>query len=153
MRFPSPILAAARLAFLSGAVAAFFATSSIAAPEAGESRAPAAQSQGASGAQEMDLQELEKRVRATRAISVFQKLELQQEVNELLARFRQAHSGQTPEISTLRRPYEKLIASIQSRLGGDPQLASQISASREAIWGVLTDRSKFLADRTKVASI
>ena len=140
MRFPSPILAAARLAFLSGALAAFFATTSIAAPEAG---APAAQSQSASGAQGMDLQELEKRVRATRAISVFQKLELQQEVNELLARFRQAHSGQTQEISTLRRPYEKLIASIQSRLGRDPQLAGEIYASREAIWGVLNDRSKF----------
>src|SRR6267142_280150 len=104
MRFPSPILAAARLAFLSGALAAFFATTSIAAPGAGESRAPAAQSPSTSGAHEMDLQELEKRVRATRAISVFQKVELQKEVNELLARFRQVHSGQTSEISTLRRP-------------------------------------------------
>jgi hypothetical protein len=143
MKFPSPILAAARLAFISGALAAFFAATSIAAPGTGESRAPAAQSHSTSGAHEMDLQELEKRVRATRAISVFQKLELQQEVNELLARFRQVHSGQTSEISTLRRPYERLIASIQSRLGRDPQLAGEISASREAIWGVLTDRTKF----------
>jgi hypothetical protein len=141
MNFPSPILAAARLAFLSGALAASFATSSIAAPEAGESRALAAHS--ASGAHEMDLQELEKRVRATRAMSVFQKLELQKEVNELVAQFRQAHSGRSTEVSTLRRPYERLIASIQSRLGRDPQLAGEISASREAIWGVLTDRTKF----------
>ena len=133
MKFPSPILAAARFAFISGALAAFFATSSIAA--------------------EMDLHDLEKRVRATHAISVFQKVELQREVNELLAQFRQAHSGRPSEISTLRRPYERLIASIESRLGRDPQLAGEISASREAIWGVLTDRSKFLADRTKVASI
>ena len=123
MQFPSPILAAARLAFISGALAAFFATTSIAA--------------------EMDLQGLEKRVRATSAISLFQKLELQKEVNELLARFRQAHAGQSSEISTLRRPYERLIASIQSRLGRDPQLAGEISASREAIWGVLTDRTRF----------
>ena len=94
-------------------------------------------------AAEMDLQGLEKRVRATSAISLFQKLELQREVNELLARFRQAHLGQTSEFSTLRRPYERLIASIQSRLGRDPQLAGEISASREAIWGVLTDRTKF----------
>jgi len=136
MEFPSP-LAAARLAFISVALA--FATTSI----AGESGAPAAQSHSASGAHEIDLQELEKRVRATRAISVFQKLELQREVNELVARFRQAHAGQIAEISTLRRPYERLIASIQSRLGRDPQLAGQISASREAIWGVLTDRTRF----------
>jgi hypothetical protein len=97
----------------------------------------------ASAAHEMDLQELEKRVRGTRAISTLQKLELQQEVNELLKRFRRAHSGQSSEIWTLRRPYERLIASIQSRLGRDPQLAGDISASREAIWGVLADRTKF----------
>ena len=132
MKLPSPILAAARLAFLSVALAASF---------------------GASAAQGIDLQELERRVRATPAISVFQKLELQKEVNELVARFRQAHSTQQAEISALRLPYEKLIASIQSRLGRDPQLASEISASREAIWRVLTDRTKFLTDRTKVASI
>ena len=47
MKFQSPILAAARLAFISGALAAFFATTLIAA--------------------EMDLQGLEKRVRATSA--------------------------------------------------------------------------------------
>ena len=123
MKFQSPILAAARLAFISGALTALSATTSVAA--------------------EMDLQGLEKRVRATSAISLFQKLELQREVNELLARFRQAHSGQASEFSTLRRPYERLIASIQSRLGRDPQLAGEISASREAIWSVLTDRTKF----------
>ena len=137
MKFPSPIMAAARLAFISGALAALFATTSVAAPGTGEFQAPAAQSHIASRAHEMDLQELEKRVRATRAISVFQKVELQQEVNELLARFRQAHSGQASAISTLRPPYERLIASIQSRLGRDPQLAGEISASREAIWGTL----------------
>ncbi len=143
MKFPSPILAAARLAFISGALAALFAATSIAAPWTDEFQAPVARSHGASRAHEMDLQELEKRVRATRAISVFQKLELQQEVNELLGRFRQAHSSRASEISTLRRPYESLIASIQSRLGRDPQLAGEISASREAIWGALTDRTKF----------
>ena len=122
MKLPSPILSAARLAFLSVALAASF---------------------GASAAQEIDLQGLEKRLRATQAISVFQKLELQKEVNELLTRIRQAHSGPISEMATLRRPYERLIASIQSRLGRDPQLADEISASREAIWGALTDRTKF----------
>ena len=121
MKFPIP--AAARLAFISGALAALFSTTSISA--------------------EMDLQQLEKRVRATHAITVFQKLELQKEVNELLARFRQAHASRAAEISTLRPPYERLIASIEARLGRDPQLAGEIYASREAIWGVLTDRTKF----------
>src|SRR6185369_7958895 len=86
MKFPSPILSAARLAFISGALAALFSTASISA--------------------EMDLHQLENRVRTTRAMSVFQKVELQNEVNELLARFRQSNAAQSTEISTLRPSYE-----------------------------------------------
>ncbi len=136
MTFRRQITAAAKAALVAGAFAtAAFAPASFA---AGENEA-AVQAQG----HEMNLTELEQRVRDTRAISVFQKLALQREVNDLLARFRNAHSGSQNEVSSLRRPYERLIASIQSQLGRDPKLSSEISASREAIWVVLTDRTKF----------
>ena len=136
MTFRRQITAAAKAALVAGAFAtAAFAPASFA---AGENEA-AVQAQG----HEMNLTDLEHRVRDTRAISVFQKLALQREVNDLLARFRNAHSGSQNEVSSLRRPYERLIASIQSQLGRDPKLSSEISASREAIWVVLTDRTKF----------
>lgn len=139
MTFRRQITAAAKAALVAGAFAtAAFAPASFA---AGENEA-AVQAHGAQG-HEMNLTELEQRVRDTRAISVFQKLALQREVNDLLARFRNAHSGSQNEVSSLRRPYERLIASIQSQLGRDPKLSSEISASREAIWVVLTDRTKF----------
>ena len=141
MTFQRQIAAAAKAALLAGAfAAAAFAPSSFAA-SSGEDEA-AVQAHALQG-HEMNLTDLEQRVRDTRAISVFQKLALQREVNDLLARFRNAYSGNQNEVSSLRRPYERLIASIQAQLGRDPKLASEISASREAIWGVLTDRSKF----------
>ncbi len=135
MNFPSPFLAAARLALISGALAATFATTSYAGSDAYNTQP----------APEMNLHDLEKRVRATSAISVFQKLALQKEVNELLTRVRRAHSGPNSysELPPLRRSYDTLLANIQSRLGRDPQLAGEISASREAIWNVLTYRTKF----------
>lgn len=144
MKFSSPFLAAARLAFLSGALAASFATPSNAGSDAGEPRIPV-QAYGTQGAQELNLHDLEKRVRATPAISVFQKLALQKEVDDLLTRVRHAHSSpnSNSELSPLRRSYDTLLANIQSRLGRDPQLAGDISASRESIWSVLTDRTKF----------
>ncbi len=149
MKFSSPFLAAARLALLSGALAASFATASIAGTTSGtvsgESRTSAVQAYDTQAAPEMNLHDLEKRVRATNAISVFHKLALQKEVNDLLTRVRHAHSGPNSysELSPLRRSYDTLLANIQARLGRDPQLAGEISASREAIWNVLTDRTKF----------
>jgi hypothetical protein len=141
MTFQRQLTAAAKAALVAGAVAtAAFAPSSFAASYGDQDATVHAQpAQGG----EMNLTELEQRVRDTRAISVFQKLALQREVNDLLSRFRNAHTGGHNEVSTLRRPYERLIASIQAQLGRDPKLASEISASREKIWSVLTDRTKF----------
>ena len=136
MTFPSPFLAAARLAFISGALAASFSTTTIAGSDVG-------QVYNAQATHELNLKELENRVRSTRAISVFQKLALQKEVDDLLSRFRNAHTRPNAEVSTLRRPYETLLANIQARLGRDPELVGEIAASREAIWNVLTDRAKF----------
>ena len=147
MKFPNTVLVAARVACLAGGIAAGFATPSIAGPALSEPETAARQASGAPGLQELNLSGLEQRVRDTRAISVFQKLALHQEIDDLLARFRRAHSGGSSggkgEFAALRRPYERLLANIQSLLGRDPQLANEISVSREAIWEVLTDHSKF----------
>ena len=132
------VLKAARAACFAGAFAAAYASPSIADPAFGESvaaqRAPAAR---------LNLSMLEHRVRETRAISVLQKLALQQDVDDLLVRFRAAHRSGHAQLATLRRPYDTLISNIQSLLRRDPQLAGEIAASREAIWDVLADRSKF----------
>jgi outer membrane biosynthesis protein TonB len=93
----------------------------------------------------LDLTSLEQRLRDTRAIGVFTKLSLKNQVDDLLSELRAYHKGssKTPQ-SELRQKYDLLILKVLSLLqNGDPQLATAIASSREAIWGILMDPDKF----------
>ncbi|HUK02440.1 MAG TPA: hypothetical protein VLW26_09205 [Steroidobacteraceae bacterium] len=93
----------------------------------------------------LDLSSLEQRLRDTKAIGVFTKLSLKNQVDDLLDEFRAYHHGQGPSTLTqLRQKYELLLFKVLSLLqDADPPLAAAISSSREAIWGILTDPQKF----------
>ncbi|HEY8053113.1 MAG TPA: hypothetical protein VIE42_09945 [Steroidobacteraceae bacterium] len=108
------------------------------------SAAPAAP---AVSAMALDLKGLEQRLRDTRAIGVFTKLSLKNQVDDLLAQFKAFHGGQSRfTLTQLRQSFEVLLMKVVSVLqGGDPALATAVSASREAIWGVLKDPQKFAA--------
>jgi hypothetical protein len=95
----------------------------------------------------LDLDGLEQRLRNTRAIGVFTKLSLKNQVDDLLGQFKAFHQGQSrTTLGQLRQKYELLVMKVVSLLqDGDPTLANAILASREAIWGVLTDPQKFAA--------
>ena len=93
----------------------------------------------------LDLADLEQRLRDTRAIGVFTKLSLKNQVDDLLDEFRTQYKGSnkhpTPE---LRQRYDLLILKVLSLLQDtDPALASAIASSRETIWGILADPDKF----------
>ena len=92
----------------------------------------------------LDLKSLEQRLRATSAIGVLTKLSLKNQVDDLVARFRSFHQGaRPPTLAELRPAYELLLMKVLSLLqDADATLARDINASREAIWGVLTDRDK-----------
>ena len=93
----------------------------------------------------LDLALLEKRLKETEAIGLFTKLTLKNEVDDLLERFRAYYAGRTEATpAELRQPYETLILKVLTLLqDSDPSLATSIASSREAIWGILTDREKF----------
>ena len=95
----------------------------------------------------LDLKGLEQRLRDTSAIGLFTKLSLKNQVDDLLAQFKAFHQGQAGiTVAQLRQKFELLLMKVVTLLqNGDPALASAISASREAIWGVLTDPQKFAA--------
>jgi hypothetical protein len=95
----------------------------------------------------LDLKGLEQRLRDTRAIGLFTKLSLKNQVDNLLAQFKAFHQGRSGiTVGELRQKYELLLMKVVSLLqDGDPALASAISSSREAIWSVLTDPQKFAA--------
>jgi hypothetical protein len=92
----------------------------------------------------LDLATLEDRLKSTRAIGVFTKLSLKNQVDDLLGEFRAFHARKQPPLSDLRQRYDLLLLKVLSLLqDGDPPLAAQISGSREALWDILTDPQKF----------
>jgi hypothetical protein len=114
-------------------------TSAPATPPATSSRSAPAAPPAA-----LDLTALEQRLRDTRAIGVFTKLSLKNQVDDLLAQFKAFHAGHSQfTLAQLRQKYEVLLMKVVSLLqDGDPGLASAVSSSREAIWNVLTDPTK-----------
>jgi hypothetical protein len=93
----------------------------------------------------LDLASLEGRLRDTHAIGVFTKLSLKNQVDDLLAQFRAFYAGQDGlTLAGLRHSYELLLMKVVTLLeDADPGLASAVSASREAIWAILSDRNRF----------
>ncbi len=95
----------------------------------------------------LDLTSLEQRLKGTPAIGVLTKLSLKNQVDDLLERFREYYQGKLKtSLADLRQSYDLLVQKVLSLLqDSDPPLATAIVASRDAIWGILSDRKKFAA--------
>jgi len=93
----------------------------------------------------LDLDSLEKRLRETRAIGVFTKLSLKNQVDDLLNEFRDFHKSRDRSmLPKLRQAYDLLLLKVLSLLqDSDPVLARDVSSSREALWSILTDPDQF----------
>ena len=93
----------------------------------------------------LDLASLEARLKETKAIGVLTKIALKNQVDDLVDQFRAFYQGKLKTtLAELRRPYDLLVLKVVSLLqDSDPALASAIVASREAIWGILSDPAKF----------
>ncbi len=93
----------------------------------------------------LDLKSLEQRLKDTKAIGLMTKLAVKNQVDDLVDQFRAYHDGRRPPtLPDLRRPYELLLMKLLSLLQDkDPSLAQALNDSREAIWGILSDRDKF----------
>jgi len=107
-----------------------------------ESAAPGT---GKPGAPPLDLTTLETRLKETKAIGVFTKITLKNQVDDLLDQFRAYYQGRSKiSLAELRQAYDMLLLKVLSLLqDGDPSLARMVVASREAIWGILADPAKF----------
>ena len=121
-----------------------------AAPQAKAPVAPAAPAAKAAPvakamAPPLDLKALENELKGTKAIGVMTKLSLKNQVDDLLSQFRAFYQGKLKTtLAELRRPFDLLVLKLLALLqDSDPTLAAAIVASREAIWGILSDRTKF----------
>jgi hypothetical protein len=93
----------------------------------------------------LDLKSLETRLKETKAIGVFTKLTLKNQIDDLLDQFRAFYQGRlkTPLVE-LRRSFDMLVMKTLALLqDADPPLASALASSRESIWGILSDPAKF----------
>ena len=95
----------------------------------------------------LDLTSLERRLRDTKAIGVFTKLSLKNQVDDLLQQVKLFHRGQRHlTLAELKERFNLLLLKVLSLLqAGDPPLARDVAASRDALWGVLEDPVKFAA--------
>ena len=93
----------------------------------------------------LDLASLEQRLKDTKAIGVLTKITLKNQVDDLLSQFRAFYQGKLKtDLADLRRSYDLLVLKVLSLLqDSDQALATAIAASREAIWGILSDPAKF----------
>jgi type IV secretory pathway VirB10-like protein len=121
------------------------ATAATPAQPARKSAAPGAKAPAP--AAPLDLNRLKQELKETRAIGVFSKLTLKNQMDDLLAAVRKFHQGKAKvTLADLHRSYELLVMKVLSLVQDDDQkLASDIVSSREAIWGVLADPKKFAA--------
>lgn len=112
-------------------------------PQAKKSPEPSPSKQAATPA--LDMKSLEKRLRETKAIGVFTKLSLKNQVDDLLDQFRAFHQRKGgAKLAGLRQSYDLLMMKVLSLLqDSDAPLAQDIVTSREAIWGLLADPAKF----------
>ena len=95
----------------------------------------------------LDLVALEKELKSTKAIGLFSKIALKNQVDDLMKNFRQHYKGKIPPTMTeLRSSYDLLMMKVLSMVQDeDKKLASDIVASRAAIWDLLSDPKKFAA--------
>jgi hypothetical protein len=140
---PAPTRAATTAATPKSGTARPAAPAASAAPAAHAAAPPAVATHPAAPA--LDLGSLQQRLRETKAIGIFTKLSLKNQVDDLLGRFRDFYSkASTETLADLRQRYDLLLLKVLAVLqDGDPALASTITASREAIWAILTDPVKF----------
>ena len=93
----------------------------------------------------LDLAALKEQLKETKAIGVFTKITLKNQVDDLLQQFRDYYQGKAKiTMVQLRRSYDLLLMKVLSLLqDADQKLAAAIVSSREAIWALLADPKKF----------
>ena len=92
----------------------------------------------------LDLASLEQRLKDTKAVGLFTKIALKNQVDDLVNQFRAFHQEKLKTtLAELRRQYDLLVLKVLALLqDNDPALAAAIAASREAIWAILSDPTK-----------
>lgn len=95
----------------------------------------------------LDLEGLTQQLKETKAIGLWTKLSLKNQVDDLMEEFRKFYAGESKRtLMELRQSYNLLIMKVLSLIQDDDQkLAAAIVSSREPIWELLADPKSFAA--------
>src|SRR5262245_3608619 len=123
-------------------------TANKTAPPVAKTPAPIAQARKPSAppstAATLDLNGLKTQLKETKAIGLFTKIALKNQVDDLLDQFRRYYQGKSKtNMMELRQSYNLLLKVLSLLQNKDEKLASAIVSSREAIWDLLSDPKKF----------
>jgi hypothetical protein len=97
----------------------------------------------------LDLEALEDRLRATKAIGLFTKLELKGQVGDLVDEISAFHEGNgSLDLAQLEELFQLLLMKILLLLQDeDPELHHEIAMARPALWNTLSDPERFATIR------
>lgn len=110
-----------------------------------EEQAPAEEPAPAEPAIELDLDQLETRLRKTKAIGVFTKLELKGQVGDLLDDFEGYHEQDSQlSLEQLEERFDLLVMKLLLLLqDDDPELHRDIADARPTLWATLSNADQF----------
>jgi hypothetical protein len=93
----------------------------------------------------LDLDKLGSRLRSTKAIGMFTKLELKSEVEDLLDEMKAYHQSKSSlSLDQLEEHFDLLVMKLLLLLqDDDPQLQKEIARSRPVLWTTLADPEQF----------
>ena len=93
----------------------------------------------------LDLDTLETRLRKTKAIGLFTKLELKSQVGELVSKFEDFHNNKSDlNLDQLEEHFDLLVMKLLLLLqDDDPELHHEIAYARPALWATLSSPEQF----------
>jgi len=94
--------------------------------------------------EQISLEELGARIKATPAIGAFSKLALKNDIDDLVDDLRGYHENHRGDLDDLHRRYEALVLKLLTLLEDDePELAQALARSRKDIWSRLVNPVEF----------
>ena len=93
---------------------------------------------------------LEQRLKQTKALGFFTKLELKNRIDDLLDAVREYHARGSGNLSEIREQFDLLVLKVMTLLQDkEAALAAQISRARSDLWAILADPERFAALEAK----
>ena len=87
---------------------------------------------------------LEKRLRKTKALGFFTKLELKNQIDELMSQVRKYHRQEAQDLTKIRDEFDLLVMKVMTLLQDeDAELAAEISKARGELWAILASAERF----------